>query len=281
MNLFLDYTFTNVLLGTSLIGITAGILGVFATLRGHSLLGDTISHAAFPGIACIYLLTLSKNPVLLLFGGSLSGALGVYIVQQIIFHTRLKKDAALGIVLSVFFGFGLVLMTIIQKLPVASQSILTRFLYGNTTSLFSEDVIAISFIACVIIALIISFNKELSLVSFDPLYAQINGYSVQRYDFLLMFLLLLTVLIGLQALGVILISALLVAPCAAARQWTYRIKPLCILAAFFGGMSCIFGSIISSFYERMPTGPIIVIVLCSIVFFSLVCAPRRGFFGEY
>lgn len=140
MNLLFDQITLLSVIGTSVIGIAAGMLGVFATLRGHSLLGDALSHAAFPGIVGMYLLTHTKHPLVLLSGGAATALLGVFLIQRIVMHTSLKKDAALGIVLSVFFGCGLVCMTAIQKIASVNQSVLNKYVYGNVASLFWEDV---------------------------------------------------------------------------------------------------------------------------------------------
>ena len=275
----IDYTLSIVILGTAILGITAGAMGVFALLRRQSLLGDAIAHAAFPGIVASFLLTYSKNPAILMLGGTITGCIGAFTVTLITYYSTLKKDAALGIVLSVFFGLGLVLMTITQKKPLASQAILNKFLFGNASTLLFDDIYVMAFIGVSVIASMLLLKKEFTLVAFDSTYARTIGYPIFRLDMLLTVLLVLAICIGLQTVGVILMSTMLIAPAAAARQWTYRLTPMLGIASFFGATAGIGGSIISSVFERIPTGPVIVVILSALVLFSLVCAPvcKRAF----
>lgn len=271
-----DYTFQLVLIGTLLLGAVAGAIGVFATLRGHSLLGDAISHAAFPGIACAFLLTWSKHPLILLAGGTCSGMLGAASVTIITSYSSLKHDTALGIVLSVFFGSGLVLLTHIQKLAISNQAVLNKFLFGNAATLLPEDIALIFTIAVAFCMLIMFFWKELSLIAFDAAYAHTMGYRVMRWDFFLSILLVIVIVVGLQTVGVVLMSSLLIAPAAAARQWTNNVRTMIVLAACFGAASCAMGTVLSSMADNLPTGPVIVVVLSGVVGISLLGAPARG-----
>ena len=268
----IDYTLGIVIFGTTILGVTAGAMGVFALLRRQSLLGDAIAHAAFPGIVTAFLLTHSKDPALLMVGGSIAGCIGALTVTMITHYSSLKKDAALGIVLSVFFGLGLVLMTITQKKPLASQAVLNKFLFGNASTLLLEDVLIMACVGLAVIASMIFLKKEFVLVAFDSTYARAMGYPVLVLDSLLTLLLVLAICIGLQTVGVVLMSTMLIAPAAAARQWTYRLTPMISIAALCGAIAGMSGSIISSMFERMPTGPVIVVILSALVLFSLVCA---------
>lgn len=272
----ITYTLQNIVMGTTLLGITSGTLGVFGILRKQSLLGDVISHAAFPGIALAFLVTHSKNPALLMIGGAITGLLGAFCVTIITNYSHIKKDAALGSVLSFFFGLGLVLLTHIQKLPISNQSILNKFLFGNAATLLPEDIYMISIVGSCVLLVIILLYKEFTLVSFDVCYAHIVGYRVTILDMLITVLQVITIVIGLQTVGVILMSTMLIAPAAAARQWTYRLPSMIFLAAFFGAVASISGSMISCSFDRLPTGPIIVIILSGIVLLSILCAPHRG-----
>ncbi len=276
MMFFYDYTLWTVLLGVTILGITAGVLGVFALLRGQSLLGDAVSHAALPGIAAVFLLTHSKNPAFLLAGGAMSGLVGTLLVMLVENHTTLKKDAILGMVLSVFFGVGLVLLTAIAKKEIAQQAILNKFLFGNAATLLREEVYIMIGIGAFVLLLIGLFWKELLLLVFDPIYARTLGYKTWLIDLLLTFLLLFTIVIGLQTVGVILMSTMLIAPASAARQWTSRLKIMVFLAAIIGAFSGIVGTLISSTFNNMPTGPTIVVVVSILVLISLLCAPHRG-----
>ena len=274
--LLFDYTFQLVLLGTVLLGALYGGVGVFAVLRKQSLLGDVISHAAFPGIALAFLLTQSKNPLVLLTGGACAGFFGAACVALITRHSKLKHDTALGIVLSVFFGAGLVLLTHIQKMEISNQSILHKFLFGNAATLLPEDITLILCVSIMCLSILAIFWKELSLVAFDEGYALAVGYNIVWLDLVLAFLLVAAIVVGLQTAGVVLVSSLLIAPAAAARQWTNRLGFMVGLACCFGAFSSVVGTVISSMFDRVPTGPVIVVVISILVLFSVLCAPTHG-----
>jgi manganese/zinc/iron transport system permease protein len=271
-----DYTLILVMQGAALLGLVAGVLGSFALLRQQSLLGDAISHAALPGIVIMFLCTHSKNPWTLLSGGAFAGALGVVIMNSVVEKTTLKKDAILGIVLSVFFGLGLVLMTVAQKIPVASQAILNKFLFGNVATLLPIDILVIQVITlCILLVLLVCW-KECCVYVFDPVFTYFLGFSTRVIEFLLTVLLVLAIVIGLQTVGVILMSTMLIAPAAAARQWTTRLSRMILLAGSFGCASAVVGVYVSAVFNHVPTGPAIVVAASCIVFFSLLCAPKRG-----
>jgi manganese/zinc/iron transport system permease protein len=276
-NLIHDYTLRTVVMGSAVIGITAGALGVFALLRGQSLLGDAISHASLPGIAIAFLLTATKNPAILLFGGAVAGTIGSVCILGIIRYTKIKSDAALGIILSVFFGIGLVLLTYIQKHGSSNQSILNKFLFGSASTLLQEDVFLMLGVGGVVLGLLVLFWKECTLLAFDPAYLRVLGYRVVWLDGLLTMLMVLSIVVGLQTVGVVLMSSLLVAPAAAARQWTKQLSHMVILAACFGAGAGVIGSLISSCVTHLPTGPTIVVVISVIVLISLLFGTRRGF----
>jgi manganese/zinc/iron transport system permease protein len=254
----------------AILGITAGALGAFALLRGQSLLGDAISHASLPGIACAFLLTASKNPAVLMGGGALAGGIGSLCILCLTRYTCIKKDAALGIILSVFFGTGLVLLTYIQKYGSSNQSILNKYLFGNASTLLGEDVALMAIVGFFALGILFLFWKEFTLITFDQEYAVTLGYPLLFLHGCLMFLMVLSIVIGLQCVGVVLMSSLLVAPAAAARQWANRLGSMVVLAACFGAFAGIIGVLISSYCSHMPTGPSIVVVMSIMVFLSLL-----------
>jgi len=272
----MNHTLLLVLFGAILLGITSGVLGCFALLRQQSLLGDAISHAALPGIVIMFLCTYSTNPWILLCGGALAGICGVLCMNFVCAHTKLKKDAILGIILSVFFGLGLVLMTVAQKIPVASQAVLNKFLFGNIATLLIQDVLLIIFISSFILGMLFLFWKECVMHAFDSTLTHMMGFNIQIIETILTVLLVLAIVIGLQTVGVVLMSTMLIAPAAAARQWTHRLSSMVMLAGFFGGCSAAIGVYTSSIVDHLPTGPTIVIVASTIVFFSLIYSPQRG-----
>jgi manganese/zinc/iron transport system permease protein len=274
--LLTDFTIQTITIGTAIIGLTCGILGSFAVLRKQSLLGDAIAHSALPGIAIAFLLTGVKDTLLFIIGASLSGIIGAIWIISITKNTRLKSDSALGIVLSIFFGFGIVLLTIIQRKPNANQAGLERFLFGQAATLVPSDVFIIGIIGLLSLLLVIIFWKEFKILTFDPQYATALGFNVQLLDLLLTSFIVVAIVLGLQAVGVVLMSALLIAPAGAARQWSNKLSTMIIISAFLGALSGIIGTAISASNLRLSTGPIIVLIAISLVLFSFVFSPTRG-----
>ena len=278
--LLFDYTLQTVTLGSAVLGVVSGVLGSFAVLRKQSLLGDAISHAALPGVVLAYLLTHSKAPLVLLLGAALAGWLGTLLVMSIVRSTRLKYDTALGIVLSVFFGFGLVLLTFLQKRPDAAQAGLDNFLFGQAAALVRSDVVTMTALAAIALAVTLLFWKEFKLLSFDPDFGCSLGFRMSLVDVLLTSLLVIAIVLGLQMVGVVLMSAMVVAPGAAARQWTDRLGLMVLLAASFGAAAGVSGAVASSTATRLPTGPSIVLAIGVIVVVSILLAPNRGLAWE-
>jgi manganese/zinc/iron transport system permease protein len=271
-----DYTLRVVALGSGMLGLVAGALGCFAVLRRQSLLGDAISHAALPGIVLAFILTGTKNPLVLVLGAALAGWLGTLVITVIVRHSRLPADTALGIVLSVFFGAGLVLLTYVQQLPTAAQAGLDTFLFGQAATMLAGDVVVITVLGSLCLAAVAVFWKEFKLLSFDPEYGATQGLPMQAIDILLTTFLVIAIVIGLQTVGVVLMSALVIAPAAAARQWTNSLGIMVLLAAGFGAVAGVSGAIISGALDRMPTGPTIVLAAMLVVVVSLLFAPERG-----
>jgi manganese/zinc/iron transport system permease protein len=191
-------------------------------------------------------------------------------------YTRIPQDAALGVVLSVFFGFGLVLLGFIQRLPTSNKAGLDKFLFGQAATLLQQDVITMAVFGAAALACVLLLWKEFKLLSFDPEYAGTLGYPVQRLELLLTALTVVAIVIGLQTVGVVLMSAMLVAPAAAARQWTQRLGVMALLSGVFGAVAGVLGAVVSAQFGNLPTGPTIVLVMSTIVLASLLCAPQRG-----
>ena len=272
----LDYTLMIVAIGAALLGTVSGALGSYAVLRRQSLLGDAISHAALPGIAIAFLLTGSKTPLILVLGAAIAGWLGTLLILGIVRLTRIKYDSALAIVLSTFFGFGLVLHTLIQRTGNANQAGLDTFLFGQAATLLARDVLTIGILGGVALIVMLVFWKELKLLVFDEGFAASIGFPIRTLDILLTSLLVVAIVLGLQAVGAVLMSAMLVAPAVAARQWTDRLRLMVFLAACFGAVAGVSGTIISSFASRIPTGPTIVLCATVVVGLSIAFAPNRG-----
>lgn len=278
---FTNYTLRNVTVGAAIMGAVSGILGGFALLRKQSLMGDAMSHAALPGIALIFILTQLKTPLALFTGAFISAWLGALLVMVITRYTRIKEDSSLGIVLAVFFGLGLVLLSWIQRNMGANQAGLDKFLFGRAAAMIEEDVITIAWVGAVAVFLVILFWKEFKLLCFDPDFAATLGFPVRMLDVLLTTLIVVGIVLGLQTVGVVLMAALVVAPPAAARQWTDRLGLMILLSAFFGAFSGVSGALISSWASGLSTGPVIVLCASAIAMISLLLAPNRGLLWDW
>ncbi|MEY4614365.1 MAG: hypothetical protein RL179_2338 [Planctomycetota bacterium] len=267
----------SVLAGTAILGFLCGTVGTFAVLRKQSLMGDAISHACLPGLILSFIIFNSKDSWLLILGAAISGTIAALIVLGITRFSRVKEDSSLAITLSVFFGFGLMLLTWVQRRPDAAQAGLTRFLFGQAATLMDRDVWFLATIAIPCLLIIFLFWKQFQLVCFDRSFAQSLGISVSLFEILLSLLLVMVIVVGLETVGVVLMSALLVAPAVAARQWTNKLGHMAILAGLFGSFSGIAGAILSNMGKTsIPTGPVIVLFITLIVLLSILFAPARG-----
>jgi manganese/zinc/iron transport system permease protein len=282
MNSFLDFfSFSDpnvryVVIGSMLLTASSAIVGTFTFLNKKSLVGDAIAHAVLPGICLGFILSGSKNPLFLIGGAFVTGWLSLIVVEFLTNRTRIKEDTAIGLVLSVFFGLGILMLTVIQKSGNAAQSGLDSFLFGKAAALVGTDLYAFASVAVVLLITVYFFFKEFTLLAFDVDFAKSIGLPVKRIQLLLTSLIVLAVVIGIQAVGVVLMAAILITPAAAARFWTDNIRIMIFLASVFGALSGLSGAYISYIAPAMPTGPWIVIVISTIAFISFFLAPKRG-----
>ncbi len=274
--LWADYTLRTITLGTAVLGAICGMLGSFAVLRKQSLLGDAISHAALPGIAIAFLISGSKDTYVLMLGALVCGLIGAFWIRGITTKTHLKNDTALGLILSLFFGFGMLLLTYIQKQPNANQAGLDKYLFGQAATLVESDVFIMIGVTGVCLFIMLLFWKEFKIILFDMDYTKTLGFNVRFIDALVTFFIVLAIVLGLQTVGVVLMSAMLLAPAAAARQWTNSLGVMVILAAIIGAMAGVFGTAISASQNNLSTGPVIVLVAAVFVLFSFIFSPSRG-----
>lgn len=275
-DLFFDYTLRTVALGAAILGLVSGSLGAFAVLRRQSLLGDAMSHAALPGVVLAFILTGLKSPTVLMLGAAVAGIAGILLMIAVTRFTRVKEDSALGIILSVFFGFGLLLLTWLQSHPSARQAGLNSFLFGQAATLLAHDVWVMAIFGGVALTLLLLLWKEFKLLSFDRDYGATLGLPMQGLEIALTALLVVAIVIGLQAVGVVLMSAMVVAPAAAARQWTNRLGIMVGLSGLFGAAAGVVGTLISSLGSGLATGPVVVLCASLVVAVSLLFAPNRG-----
>lgn len=277
----LGYNATLVTLGTALLGASAGATGTFLFLRKRALVSDAISHATLPGVCLAFMVMVALGgdgrwlPGLLL-GSAVSAGLGLACLFALIRHTRLSEDAAIGAVLSVFFGFGVVLLTVIQSLGTGRAAGLEGFLLGSTAGLLRADAMLIALGGGLSVVLIWVLRRPMTLVAFDPGYANARGLPVGRIDFAILGLVMAVTVIGLKIVGLILIVALLIIPPATSRFWTNQSDLMVALSALFGGLSGYIGAAISASAPQLPTGPIVVLTTFSVFALSFLLAPERG-----
>ncbi|MFB9327604.1 metal ABC transporter permease [Paenibacillus aurantiacus] len=269
-----------ILLGCMLLGLCSGVIGCFAYLRKQSLMGDTLAHAALPGICIAFMLTGTKSIGLFLLGAGAAGLLATFGIGLITRYSRIKTDAAMGIVLSSFFGLGIVLLTQIQHSDYGNQSGLDKFLFGQAASMIGSDVNAMLIVSIVIIAACTLLFKEFKLLAFDPGFARGLGFRVAFLDQLLMFFIVVSVVAGIQAVGVVLVAALLITPAVSARYWTDRLGTMVILAGAFGLLSGAVGTWLSSTTASLPTGPVSVLAQTLLFGASLLLGPKRGLLAK-
>lgn len=279
-DLLFDYTLRNVALGSGLLGIVGGVLGCFAVLRRQALLGDALSHAALPGIVLAFLLTGSKSSIVLMIGAAVAGWIATLLIIGLVRETRISQDTALGTILTVFFGAGVVGLSYIQQTRGEEQAGLDKFLFGQAATLVQSSVIEMAIVGLPALLIVAIFYKEFKLLSFDAEFAGSLGFPVQKLNVVLTTLIVAAVAIGLQTVGVVLMAAMLIGPAAAARQWTNRLGVMLGLAAFFGALAGVSGAVISVSAERISTGPMIVLCMTAIAVISLLLAPNRGIIWE-
>ena len=289
-------TLRPVALGLTAIGVLAGAVGTFAVVRRQSLQGDAISHAALPGVALAFMFG-GRSPLMILLGAAVTGWLAMSLVKGIVSRSRVPFDTALAGALSVFFGFGLVLMTYLRRLnevlstrPAegvleewlephardATKHGLEKYLFGQAAFLEDADVTTIVALGAAILAMLALFWKQFKLASFDREFAASLGFPMRALDYLMTSLIVFTVVLGLQFVGVVLMSALLVAPVVAARQWVDRLGVLCLLSGIIGGFAGFAGAVIGHQRSGLPAGPVVVLAVTAIVVASILFAPRRG-----
>jgi manganese/zinc/iron transport system permease protein len=279
--LLTDYNTRVVVLGATLLGLAAGTIGTFTLLRKRALMGDALSHATLPGIVLAFLIATlvggdGKSLPVLLAGATISGVIGLGAVLFLREATRLKEDAALGIVLSVFFGAGVALLGVVQKMPAGHAAGLDSFIYGKTASMLASDAWLIAATSAIVLAVSLVLFKEFRLLCFDEEFAASSGLATLVLDVAMLALVVLVTVIGLQAVGLILVIALLVIPAAAARFWTERMSSMAIIAAGIGAASAAVGATMSALFPNLPSGAMIVVVATLGFAISLVFGAQRG-----
>ncbi|WP_163267545.1 metal ABC transporter permease [Chelativorans alearense] len=275
------YNAALVALGAALLGMAAGSGGTFLFLRKRALVSDAVAHATLPGVGIAFIVMVvfggdGRNLPGLLLGSAVSASLGLLAVQWIASRTRLAEDAAIGAVLSVFFGFGIVLLTIIQTMSSGYQAGLESFLLGSTAGMLFQDAVVIALGGALAVAFVLLLRRPMTLVAFDAGFATASGINVRRMDLAMMGLVMAVTVIGLKLVGLILVVAMLIIPPVTARLWTERTDRVLLIAGAVGGFSGYLGAALSASAPNLPTGPIIVLVSFALFLLSLLFAPGRG-----
>lgn len=282
LHLILEKTSYNtliVMMSTLCLGMSSGVLGSFLILRKKALVSDALSHSTLPGLALAFLLLPSswflhyKLPLLL--GGALVTCLiAVGLIQYLEKSTKLDSNTIIGVILSSFFGVGLVLLSFIQHMPNSEQGGLTHFIFGQAASMRQIEAISIMIIAFLCLSLSALFFRSFQMICFDRLFTKSIGYSFEKLDLFLIFLITITMMTGLQSVGMLLIVSLLIIPGATARLWFHTLKPIVYLASFLGGFACIIGTLLSATFNNLPTGATIVLILSCFFFISYLLKPK-------
>lgn len=281
LSLQAGYNAALVAVGATLLGCAAGASGTFLFLRKRALVSDAVAHATLPGVGLAFIVMVAlggdgRNLFGLLLGSALSAGLGLLAIQWIVTRTRLGEDAAIGAVLGVFFGFGIVLMTVIQSMASGRQAGLEDFLLGATAGMLRQDAFIILGGGVLALTLIWVFRRPMTLAAFDAEFATAAGYRVSEVDLVMMATILAVTVIGLKVVGLVLIVALLIIPPVAARFWTDQVGPMIWGAGLIGGASGYIGAAISASAPNLPTGPIIVLCAAFLFVVSMLFAPARG-----
>jgi manganese/zinc/iron transport system permease protein len=271
----LSYTDAVVAIGAAILGLTAGVLGAFAVFRGRSLVGDALAHCALPGVAVAFLVTGAKDAGTLLIGAGFAGVMGALAMVGIERSTRIRPDAAIGVVLTGSFSLGIVLLTYISAGGDADQAGLEKYLFGQAAGLLERDLTVMGVLALISLSLVVVGLRALKTTLFDPAFAASVGLPVRTLEVAMTVLVVIAIIIGIRAVGAILMVAMLVAPTVAARQLASRLSTVLVLAGLIGAAVGVTGALVAT-RSQLPTGPVIVLIGFLVVLACVLLAPGRG-----
>ena len=280
---FLDnHTYRMVLFGTMTIGLVAGALGSFAYLRKQSLISDVISHAALPGTLLAFLTAVvvlgsdGRNMIGLIIGAVVIGTIAVLFANGVARSSKIRIDTAMAVTLAIFFGAGMLLMRIIANGAFPGKGGIQDYLFGNASVITVADLVTSIAVGALALVLMLVFWKEFALRTFDPDHATVLGFRARTIDTLMFTTIVIATVIGVKAVGLVLMVAFIVTPPAAARQWTRTLPGMVALSAVFGALGSGIGAYLSIVLGKVPTGPLIVLTLFAIFLVSLIASPRRS-----
>lgn len=299
---FTDPVLRAPMIGSMLMCIAASLIGVVVFLRRQSLIGEALSHAAYPGVVvgvtfvgALFgdITTGDAIGFAMLSGAFISALVGMKLIRWLENSLKVSADAALCFVLSFFFGLGVTLASHIQF----SFSNLFRqvqiYFFGQAATMTDFHIFLYATLVAVIFLALIFLRKELKTLIFDPRYAKLLGINIPFLETTLLLLIVLSIVIGIRSVGVVLMSAMLIAPAAAARQYTHSLGKMFALSAIFGLFSACFGTYfanegsiwLSNVFPgtrlNLATGPLIVLVATAICLFALLFSPERGVFIRF
>ena len=277
MEIFRNYSFIIVALGTVILAMATGIIGSISVLKGKSLIGDAIGHSTYPGIVLAFMLSMEKSPLILLLGAAIAGAISFFLIDIIANNSKIDLDATLAIVLSSFFGLGMVLKSFIQGNPIyagVSQSGLKNYIFGQASYIMKNDVKIIFVVSIFSLLLLLAFYKEIKVYVFDEIYAKTIGINPALMNTVILLATMLLITTGLKLVGAILISSMLIVPAITALQWTDKFHEMLIIAGLCGGVSALIGTYISTLYDGMSTGSTIILIMSFISLISMIIGPR-------
>ncbi|HFI0231597.1 TPA: metal ABC transporter permease [Streptococcus suis] len=280
LELMQDYSFWTVALGTLVLALAASQIGTISVLTRQSLIGDSLGHAAYPGIILSYMVFQSRQPLLLLLGAVGSGYLSYGLVSWLCRRGRTSRVNALALVSAAFFGLGLVLKQYVQgnaAFQGAAQAGLENYVFGQAAFMQLDDVLLICLVALLGLFLFGWYYQSLKLYLFDRQFAKLVGIPVEKIDRLTLFLLLSLIAIGLKVVGAILMSSFLIAPAVFGLLLGKSYGQTLALAAGIASFSALIGTYLSSVVTGLSTGPTIILCLSvsSLVAFAYVTYIRK------
>lgn len=282
LELLADHTYRMVLAGSMTIGMVSGALGCFAYLRKQSLISDVVSHAALPGSLLAFLAAVvvlgadGRSMIGLIAGAVLTGTAAVHLANGIVRWSPVRIDTAMVVSLTLFFGAGMLLMRVIANGAFPGKGGIQDYLFGNASVITTADLAASVAVGGAALVLMVVFWKEFALRTFDPAHCAVLGFRAGTIDALMFTAIVIATVIGVKAVGLVLMVAFVVTPPAAARQWTGALGPMAVVSAVLGAAGSGIGAYLSIALGRVPTGPLIVLALFAILLVSLLASPRRS-----
>ncbi|SNT08818.1 manganese/zinc/iron transport system permease protein [Micrococcales bacterium KH10] len=279
---FTDHTFRTVFLGTTMIGLVAGALGTFAYLRKQSMIGDVISHAALPGALGGFLIAVTvlgidgRNMAVLTAGALVTGTLAAWLTQLISRRSVLRVDTAMAVTLTGFFGVGMIAMRVITNGDYPGKGGIQDYLFGNASVLTRADLITIGAVGLTALVVTMTFWRPFAMHAFDQTYAASQGDRTHLIDTVMFGVLAVATVIGVKAVGLVLMVAILITPAAIARQWTSSLRSMTVTAGGVGAVTSGFGAYLSVSLGNVPTGPLVVVCLFVLLVLSVLFAPGRS-----